>query len=70
MAKTLNVAIVGAGYAGLSAGLTLARAGRSVAAFGVMNPGKGASSRNGGITSETTFDKNGVVYATAPAVPA
>ena len=51
LAKTLDVAIVGAGYAGLSAGLVLARGGRSVAAFDAMKPGEGASSRNGGITS-------------------
>ncbi|TPJ52340.1 FAD-binding oxidoreductase [Mesorhizobium sp. B2-6-4] len=49
--KTLDVAIIGAGYAGLSAGLVLAREGRSVAAFDAMNPGEGASTRNGGITS-------------------
>jgi glycine/D-amino acid oxidase-like deaminating enzyme len=47
----VDVAIVGAGYAGLSAALVLARGGRSVAAFDAMNPGEGASSRNGGITS-------------------
>ncbi len=51
LAKMVDVAIVGAGYAGLSAGLVLAREGRSVAAFDAMNPGEGASSRNGGITS-------------------
>jgi glycine/D-amino acid oxidase-like deaminating enzyme len=51
LAKTLDVAIVGAGYAGLSAGLVLSREGRSVAAFDAMMPGEGASSRNGGITS-------------------
>lgn len=51
LARKLDVAIVGAGYAGLSAGLALAREGRSVAAFDAMNPGEGASSRNGGITS-------------------
>ncbi|MER9890805.1 FAD-binding oxidoreductase [Mesorhizobium sp. M0119] len=51
VAKKLDVAIVGAGYAGLSAGLVLAREGRSVAAFDAMNPGEGASTRNGGITS-------------------
>jgi glycine/D-amino acid oxidase-like deaminating enzyme len=45
------VLIVGAGYAGLSAGLTLARAGRSVAIFDRQDPGEGASTRNGGITS-------------------
>lgn len=51
LARTVDVAIVSAGYAGLSAGLALAREGRSVAAFDAMNPGEGASSRNGGITS-------------------
>ncbi|TFV36281.1 FAD-binding oxidoreductase [Bradyrhizobium frederickii] len=49
--KRLDVLIVGAGYAGLAAGLMLAREGRSVAAFDAMNPGEGASTRNGGITS-------------------
>ena len=34
--KKLDVLIVGAGYAGLSAGLVLAREGRSVAAFDAM----------------------------------
>src|SRR6478609_8840378 len=47
----LDVLIVGAGYAGLSAGLVLAREGRSVAAFDAMDPGEGASTPNGGITS-------------------
>ena len=51
--KTIDVAIVGAGYAGISAGLVLARGGRSVSAFDAMSPGEGASSRNGGITSGT-----------------
>jgi len=51
--RSLDVLIVGAGYAGLSAGLVLAREGRSVAAFDAMNPGEGASTRNGGITSGT-----------------
>ncbi|TNC05647.1 FAD-binding oxidoreductase [Methylobacterium terricola] len=49
--QAVDVAIVGAGFAGLSAGLVLAREGRSVAAFDAMNPGEGASTRNGGITS-------------------
>jgi glycine/D-amino acid oxidase-like deaminating enzyme len=53
LATKLDVAIVGAGYAGLSAGLALAHGGRSVAAFDAMRPGEGASSRNGGITSGT-----------------
>ncbi|MBC7799037.1 MAG: FAD-binding oxidoreductase, partial [Gemmatimonadaceae bacterium] len=48
---TCDVAIVGAGYTGLSAAITLARAGRSVQVFDKMRPGEGASTRNGGITS-------------------
>lgn len=51
LAKRVDVAIVGAGYAGLAAALTLARAGRVVAVLDAMNPGEGASSRNSGITS-------------------
>jgi len=43
--------IVGAGYAGLSAALILARAGRSVQIFDKQRPGEGASSRNGGLAS-------------------
>ena len=46
-----DVVIVGAGYTGLSAGLTLARAGRKVVILDRMKPGEGASSRNGGIAS-------------------
>ena len=46
-----DVAIVGAGFAGLSAALILSRAGRSVQVFDKQRPGEGASSRNGGITS-------------------
>ena len=46
-----DVAIVGAGYTGLSAALTLARAGRNVQVFDRMRPGEGASTRNGGIAS-------------------
>src|SRR5688572_21993397 len=53
LSRKLDVAIIGAGYAGLSAGLVLARAGRSVAAFHAMSPGEGASPRNGGITSRS-----------------
>jgi hypothetical protein len=34
------------GYAGVAAGLVLAREGRSVAAFDAMMPGEGGSSRN------------------------
>lgn len=46
-----DVVIVGAGYTGLAAAITLARAGRSVQVFDKQKPGEGASSRNGGITS-------------------
>ncbi len=46
-----DVVIVGAGYAGLSAALTLSRAGRSVIVFDAMRAGEGASRRNGGIAS-------------------
>lgn len=51
VAESADVVIVGAGYTGLSAALTLARAGRSVQVFDSQRPGEGASSRNGGITS-------------------
>lgn len=43
-----DIAIVGAGYSGLSAALTLARAGRQVVVVDAEAPGYGASSRNGG----------------------
>ncbi len=46
---TCDVAIIGAGYAGLSAALTLARAGRTVVAFDAGGPGDAASSRSGGM---------------------
>ena len=46
-----DVVIVGAGYTGLSAALTLARAGRKVQVFDRLRPGEGASTRNGGIAS-------------------
>lgn len=44
-----DVAVIGSGYTGLSAALTLARAGRSVVVFESETPGIGASSRNGGM---------------------
>ena len=49
--KNVDVGIVGAGFAGLTAALTLARAGLSVVVFDAMRAGEGASSRNGGICS-------------------
>jgi glycine/D-amino acid oxidase-like deaminating enzyme len=51
VAPTSDVVIVGAGYTGLGAAITLARAGRSVQIFDKQDPGEGASTRNGGITS-------------------
>ncbi len=51
VAPAADVVVVGAGYTGLSAAITLARAGRSVLVFDKQRPGEGASSRNGGITS-------------------
>jgi glycine/D-amino acid oxidase-like deaminating enzyme len=51
LSSRCDVAIVGAGYTGLSAALTLARGGRSVQVFDRMRPGEGASTRNGGIAS-------------------
>lgn len=45
---TCDVAIVGSGFTGLSAALTLARAGRAVAVFERNRAGFGASTRNGG----------------------
>jgi hypothetical protein len=49
-----DVAIVGAGFTGLSAAIELARAGRSVLALDAHAPGEGASSRNGGMVGAAT----------------
>jgi len=46
--KQVDVVIVGSGYTGLSAALTLARAGREVLVCEAGVPGYGASTRNGG----------------------
>jgi glycine/D-amino acid oxidase-like deaminating enzyme len=52
---TSDAVIVGAGYAGLSAALVLARAGRSVQVFDAGDPGIGASTRSGGIASGNLY---------------
>jgi glycine/D-amino acid oxidase-like deaminating enzyme len=47
--QRVDVAIIGAGFTGLSAALSLARGGASVAVFDSHTIGWGASSRNGGM---------------------
>jgi len=51
--------VVGAGYTGLSAALTLARAGRSVTVLDESQPGYGCSGRNGGLIGPS-FHKLGL----------
>src|SRR5687767_15199919 len=46
--RCCDVAVIGAGYTGLSAALTLARRGRDVLVLDALEPGSGASTRNGG----------------------
>ncbi len=45
----VDVVIIGAGLTGLTAARTLARAGKAVLALDALQPGEGASSRNGGM---------------------
>jgi glycine/D-amino acid oxidase-like deaminating enzyme len=47
--ETVDVAVIGGGYTGLSAALTLAKRGTSVAVLEAETIGWGASSRNGGM---------------------
>jgi glycine/D-amino acid oxidase-like deaminating enzyme len=47
--QRVDVAIIGAGFTGLSAAKTLAKSGASVAVFDAQTIGWGASSRNGGM---------------------
>lgn len=54
-AKTVDVAVVGGGYAGLSAALHLARGGARVAVLEAGEFGIGASSRNAGMVSGGNF---------------
>jgi glycine/D-amino acid oxidase-like deaminating enzyme len=55
----VDCVIVGAGYTGLSAALTLARAGRSVLVLDKSHPGYGCSGRNGGLIGPS-FHKLGL----------
>lgn len=49
--QSVDVAVVGGGFTGLSAALTLARLGRTVAVLEANLIGSGASTRNGGLIS-------------------
>ena len=53
LAPAYDVVVVGSGYTGLRAALTLARAGRSVAVLDRERPGYGASRRNAGFLGRT-----------------
>jgi glycine/D-amino acid oxidase-like deaminating enzyme len=53
LAPSYDVVIVGSGYTGMRAALTLARAGRSVAVLDKEKPGFGASRRNAGFLGRT-----------------
>ena len=48
-----DVVVVGSGFTGLSAALTLARAGRDAVVLEAQSPGYGASSRNAGFVGRT-----------------
>ncbi len=53
----VDVVVVGSGHTGLSAALTLARAGRQVAVLEAEVPGYGASTRNAGYVGRTLYAK-------------
>jgi glycine/D-amino acid oxidase-like deaminating enzyme len=58
-----DVAIVGAGYTGLSAGIELLRAGRSVTILEAARLGEGASSRNAGMCGDLLKPRYGALCA-------
>ena len=55
----VEIAVVGGGYTGMSAALTLARAGREVVVLDSGHPGYGCSARNGGLLGPS-FHKLGM----------
>ncbi|WP_425641566.1 NAD(P)/FAD-dependent oxidoreductase [Marinomonas gallaica] len=59
MPTKIDVCIVGGGFTGMSAAITLARAGMKVAVLEAGRMGEGASSRNGGLLGPS-FSKLGV----------
>ena len=59
LSQHLDVIVVGSGFTGLSAALTLARAGKSVAVIEANDLASGASSRNGGLLGPS-FHKLGL----------
>jgi glycine/D-amino acid oxidase-like deaminating enzyme len=60
----VETVVIGAGYTGLSAALTLARGGRQVVVVDAQMPGYGCSARNGGLIGPS-FHKLGLAGLTA-----
>ena len=56
--EKVDIVIVGAGYTGLSAALTLSQAGRSVVVLDAEEIGFGASTRNGGMLGSGHINLN------------
>ncbi|MEH7829025.1 NAD(P)/FAD-dependent oxidoreductase [Gemmobacter denitrificans] len=65
-AAQADVAIIGAGYTGLSAALHLARAGRSVTLIDAAEPGFGGAGRNVGLVNAGMWVQPDIVEQTLP----